>query len=212
MVAAARLRSAGTHLAFSSPHGTKRRAERVLATSCDDEPRRARPVALELELGGPLLPGWAGKLASACARRAISLDRGHAVGDRNGLWSARFEIVSALDLRALPLASFLLEDADDSARLPPALASCDVHAAVEHGGSLHVEVTAPDCVGFLAGLMRRFAYFSLFPVELRLDTRSGRVDDQFWLRAGAYRRPSPATGPALRSSLRGLLRAELGAA
>jgi hypothetical protein len=93
-------------------------------------------------VAGPLLPGWAGKLASVCARRAISIDRGHAVGDRNGLWSAHFEIVSALDLRALPLASSLLEDADDSARPPPA----------------------------------------------------------------------PVTGPALRSSLRGLLRADVGAA
>ena len=103
------------------------------------------------------------------------------------------------------------EDAADGAQPPLVLDSFEVRAAGDHGGSLHVALAAPDCVGFLAALMRRFAYFSLFAVELRLDTRGGRVDDQFWLRAGAYRRPAPATGSALRSALGGLVAKEHGA-
>jgi UTP:GlnB (protein PII) uridylyltransferase len=80
-----------------------------------------------------------------------------------------------------------------------------VRAVAEHGGSLLVAVRAPDCVGLLATLMRRFACFSLFAVELRIDTRDGVADDAFWLRAGGHRRPAPATGPALRAALGHLL-------
>lgn len=161
----------------------------------------------EIELAGLLAPGWAGCLASGLARRAISIERGHAIGDGQGLWAGRFEVTSPHDLRNLALAPLLAEDGDASARATIALEECAVLAVPEHGGSFHVVVRGRDCVGFLAALMRRFAYFSLFAVELRLDTRDGLADDQFWLRAGGCRRPATATEPALRSALRGLVSA-----
>lgn len=160
-----------------------------------------------LDLAGPLAPGWAGNLAAGLSRNGISVERGHARGSAEGLWSARLEVrtsPAAADLRALDLAALLREDAGAAFGVALALDHFGLESALEHGGSLRVEIRAEDRIGFLAALLRRFAFFSLFPIELRLDTRHDRVVDEFFLRAGGDRAPSRAVADALGHALRAL--------
>ena len=68
-----------------------------------------------------------------------------------------------------------------------------------------LEIEGEDRVGFLAALLRRMAYLSLFPVELELETSGGRALDRFWLRSAGDRAPSERARVALAASLEALV-------
>ena len=180
------------------------------------QPLVTRVVAIgderyEVQLDGPLAPGWAGNLAAGLARVGVSIDRGHARGAGAGLWSARIEVVRtpcAADPRALGIAKLATTDSGAGFATSIELDHFALLPSLEHGGTLQLRLEAADTVGFLAALLRRLAYFALFPVEMRLETRSGRIADEFWLCAGGSRAPSPATADALRAVLRSLVRAK----
>jgi hypothetical protein len=53
----------------------------------------------------------------------------------------------------------------------------------------------------LAALLRRLSYFALFPVEKRLETRDGRVEDVLFLRGAGDPAPSSRAREALRRAL-----------
>jgi hypothetical protein len=161
-----------------------------------------------IALEGVLWPGWAGNLASGLAAQRVSIVRGHALGGGAGLWSARFDVrclPGAPDLAALDLVALARQEAREGFSTPLRLARFALHPALEHGGSLRLSVAARDRVGFLAALLRRLAYFSLFPVEMRLDTRGASVADELWLRAGGDRPPSTTTREALARALGALV-------
>jgi hypothetical protein len=165
----------------------------------------------ELQLDGPLPTGWAGNLAAGLARVGVSIDRGHARGAGAGLWSSRIEVVrtaGAADPRALGIEALATTDSGAGFAAPIELDHFALLPSLEHGGTLQLRLEAADTMGFLAALLRRLAYFALFPVEMRLETRSGRIADEFWLCAGGSRAPSPATADALRAVLRSLVRAQ----
>jgi len=161
----------------------------------------------EIEIAGPLVPGWAGNLAAALARRGIGVERGHAIGSGAGIWSGRFEVHApgAIDMGVLDLAALVGEEADAGFLTALVLDHFALESVLENRGALHLRVAAPDRIGFLAALLRRCAYFALFPIELRLETQDARIADEFWLRAGADRAPSRATAEALRHALRALV-------
>jgi hypothetical protein len=78
------------------------------------------------------------------------------------------------------------------------------------GGCLRLDVAGEDGVGFLAALLRRLAFHSLFPVELGLDTVGGQARDRLWLRGAGGTRPLPRAQLALRASLEALVRVRRG--
>ena len=164
----------------------------------------------QVHLDVPLAPGWAGNLAAGLARVGVSIVRGHACGAGAGLWSSRIEVVrtaGAADPRALGIAALATTDSGAGFAAPIELDHFALLPSLEHGGTLELRLEAADTMGFLAALLRRLAYFALFPVEMRLETRSGRIADEFWLCAGGSRAPSPAIAEALRAVLRSLVRA-----
>jgi len=168
------------------------------------EVRALEGDAYLLCLDGVLWPGWAGNLASALAARGVSVQRGLARAARGGIWTARFEVLrlpGAPELAALDLEALAREDAHEGFATPLRIDRFAVVPALEHGGSLHLSVGAADAVGFLAALLRRLAYLSLFPVEMRLETQGDRVADELWLRAGGSRRPSRAKREVLSRAL-----------
>jgi UTP:GlnB (protein PII) uridylyltransferase len=59
-----------------------------------------------------------------------------------------------------------------------------------------------DSVGFLVALLKTFAFFSLFPAEVHIDTPGGRVHDRFWLKGLAARRLRNRAVRGCRSSWR----------
>ncbi len=163
----------------------------------------------ELQLDGPLAPGWAGNLAAGLARAGISIERGHARGAGAGVWSSRIEVVrtpGAIDPRSLDIAQLAVTDAGAGFATPIELDHFVLQPSLDHGGTLQLRVGAADTVGFLAALLRRLAYFALFPIELKLETLNTRIADELWLCAGGSRTPSAATTSALRSALQSLVR------
>lgn len=169
----------------------------------------AAPIAgtlWSIDVEGPLAPGWAGDLAAGLASRGIDIERGHALGDDTGLWSGRFEVrvpagFAAMDLDVAALAALSVHETSPQDFAQLALDDFSLDAASAHGGSLRLRIAAPDRVGFLAALLRRLAYFTLFPIELHLDTQRGRIADELWLRGAAHRAPSAAIADALRRAL-----------
>jgi hypothetical protein len=161
-----------------------------------------------LHLDGPLAPGWAGNLAAGLARAGISIDRGHAHAAGAGVWTARIEVVrrpGAEDPRSLDVAALAITDSGAGFATPIQLDHFALHTALDHGGTLQLRIGAADAVGFLAALLRRLAYFALFPVELKLETQEARIADELWLAAGGSRVPSVATADALRSAMQALV-------
>jgi len=158
----------------------------------------------ELALEGRLAPGWAGNLAAGLAERCVSIDRGDARVSRAGLWNARFDVrrlPGAPALETLDLAALARADAGRGFANPLRLDAYELSQVEAHDGSLLLTLSAPDGVGFLAGLLRRLAYFALFPVELRLETRDERVADDLWLRGAGGRVPSARARSALERAL-----------
>ncbi|MGH0031076.1 MAG: hypothetical protein ACQGVC_14875 [Myxococcota bacterium] len=161
-----------------------------------------------LRLAGGLRPGWCGKLATGLARRGIDIERGHARIVAAGRWEASFQ------LHCLPgseppgdeIVRSLNEDLRDGFMTPIVLDAFALRTSEARGGCLRLDVEAPDRLGFLAALLRRLAFFSLFPSEVEIETVGGRARDRLWLRAAGDRTPLPRTTAAVRASLEALVR------
>jgi hypothetical protein len=166
----------------------------------------------QIALDGPLAPAWAGNLAAGFARAGISIDHGHARRVGAGLWTARFEVIRTLrasdDPRGLDIAALAATDAGRGFATPLELDHFALHTSLDHGGTLRLRVYAADAVGFLASLLRRLAYFALFPAKLQLETLDTRIADELWLCAAGGRTPSTATTDALRWALAALVRSQ----
>lgn len=168
-----------------------------------------RAVARQaLRITGPLRPGWCGNLADGLAGRGVSIVRGNAVMVSAGSWRAEFEL--RCPPRRVPtreqLQRLLHAEARAGFTTPFELLDFRLEPSETRDGCLVLEVEGRDRVGFLAALLRRLAYFSLFPVELELDTAGQRVHDRLWLRGGGSCRPQPRTQQALAASLTALAR------
>jgi hypothetical protein len=174
--------------------------------------RRARARRI-LRISGRLRPGWCGNLADGLAGRGIGIVRGHAVMVSAGTWHAEFELDCMRGTEPTPeqLGCLLDTEARAGFTTPIELLGFRLEDSETRGGCLRLEVEGRDRVGFLAALLRRLAYFSLFPVELDLETSGERVQDRLWLRGGGASVPRPATRAALAASLQALAARDMGA-
>jgi hypothetical protein len=66
---------------------------------------------------------------------------------------------------------------------------------------LVLTVEAPDQIGFLAQLLGELSFFSLFPVEMRIETVHGVVRDRVHLRSVAGTAPSEEALDAVKRGL-----------
>jgi hypothetical protein len=178
-----------------------------------DEPgfeiRRLREGRCDLQLWGRLQPGWSGSLAEGLAQAGLSLANGFArkIGPLRWLAELELEVTGAksdpLTLDYLELAARPLPP---GWRTPIQLHSYTLEPSEKHGGSLYLELTGADHVGFLGSLLTRFACLSLFPEELKIGTQEGRVHDRFFLTGIGRTPPLPAAREALAFRLRALVR------
>lgn len=183
-------------------------------TSILDEPgfeiRRADGGQFTLQLWGRLRPGWSGSLAEALSGQRVSLVRGFARKFGAMRWLAEFNLArteGAADPLGLDYLELAGRPLPSGWRRPIRLDSFKLLPSAKHGGSLLLEVEGDDEVGFLGALLMRLAFLSLFPEELHIDTRDGRVHDRFHLVGIGKSRPSESAGEALETMLQGLVRA-----
>jgi hypothetical protein len=160
-----------------------------------------------LRVSGRLRPGWCGSLATGLAGLGVDIVRGAALTSGAGIWKAEFELrcPKAGHLESEALGRLLKARPGASFASPLELLGYRLGRSTTHGGCLHLEVEALDRVGLIAALLRRLAYYSLFPAELRLETVDGIACDQLWLRGGAGSTPPPGSETALAARLEALV-------
>ncbi len=71
----------------------------------------------------------------------------------------------------------------------------------DHGGTLRLTLEAEDQLGLLGSLLSSLATLLLFPVEMHIETRSGRAHDRLWLGGVGASGPSGKAEEALRRLL-----------
>ena len=149
-----------------------------------------------LRLWGVLPAGWCGHLTLGLARAAIGIERGHA-RRTGGSWEAEFHLRPSddgADPSSLDYAKLLGRRSAPTTEVPITLVDYRVQPLL---GTLALEIEGEDCVGFLGSFLGRLAFLSLFPEEMKIETRGTRVHDSFRLRSMAGRAPSSEAPRAL---------------
>lgn len=142
------------------------------------------------------------------SERLISIDRVHATRARDWSWLAELHIVAlngAHDPMTIPYVG--LADADVTHE--PSPLRIDRYELIEsgdHGGTLRLTLEADDALGLLGSLLASLATLLLFPVEMHIETRSGRAHDRMWLGGVGASAPSGKAEEALRRLLAGSLK------
>ena len=157
----------------------------------------------EVSLQGRFLPGWLGEFSAGLADHRLSILTGSARRISPSVWQACFELDASAAGMKLDHIDFLALASSRSAAkgVAPALEAVRV---VEEEDALLVEVNGADQIGFLAGLLKRFAFYSLFPVELEVATAGGQISDRIRLKGVGGTSPSAEAVDALRKGLQEL--------
>jgi hypothetical protein len=160
----------------------------------------------ELKLWGKFPPRWLANLTSGLAAKGITIHKGYANKLSPTVWQGTFEL-SRLDAQQLPGQIDYVALAQQGEKSVAAAAIQLEHVAINSGEeALFVEIKGDDSVGFLMTLLKTFAFCSLYPAEVSIDTPHGRVHDSFWLKGLGGSAPSAALGEGLRLELNKLLR------
>jgi hypothetical protein len=170
----------------------------------------ARVVALgedryAVHIHGVLAPGWAGSLARELAARRVSIVRGWARRGHAPRWEAQFTLQVLerdvnpfhIDFLALARCSVAPRRLDKRPRL-------DAYRIERTSHDVEVTVRAADTVGLLDALLATFAFYSLFPHEMTIDTRGGVAHDLIRLQRIGGGLPSEVVVAALEATLREL--------
>lgn len=161
-----------------------------------------------LKLDGDLRVGWAASLAQGLTQLDINIISGTAVKESALWWISRFEIEpvgpAPRDLTTLDIASFFKGSAVHSSIPAINLHAYRLELCSRHGGSLEVEISGTDSIGFLAGILRQFSFYSLFPVEMELETRGKLAHDRFWLKCIGNVSPLAEDVACIKNRLKGM--------
>ena len=160
----------------------------------------------ELKLWGKFPPRWLANLTSGLAAKGITIHKGYANKLSPTVWQGTFEL-SRLDAHQrsgqLDYVALAQQGEKSVATAAIQLEQVVVKSDAE---ALFVEIKGDDSVGFLMTLLKTFAFCSLYPAEVSIDTPHGRVHDRFWLKGLGGSAPSAALGEGLRLELNKLLR------
>jgi len=159
-----------------------------------------------IQLTGILYAGWAGRLASALSARRVSVVRGRGTRRSGHVWDVEF-LLEPLD-RGFDLGGldFLALARDGRAPTEASTASLELDgfSLQRTEGDLIVDLEGVDGLGFLDRILRVFAFYSLFPRELQLETRGQKVRDRFHLQSLGGQAPSLQVCEAVGLKLREL--------
>jgi hypothetical protein len=160
------------------------------------------PGLYQLKIWGKFPPRWLANLTSGLSALDININRGAAHKVTARLWEGILEVSPAtvsglpesLDYLALTREGAHVSERADSVRL-------ESFTLEKRDEAFFVEIEAADSVGFLVTVLKTFAFFSLFPVEVRIDTPGGRVRDSFRLKGIGGMAPSDASFHGLKAEL-----------
>jgi hypothetical protein len=146
------------------------------------EVNRLPSGSFALKIWGRFQSNWISSLSSGLSGNHINIISGSAKKVKN-LWQAEFEIKATRSFTNLNRIDYLslAQSRLDSA--VPADISLDEFVLDDdlskHGGALYLEVKARDQLGFLASLLSRCAFYTLFPETMIIETVDGKIFDRF---------------------------------
>lgn len=159
----------------------------------------------ELKLWGKFPPRWLANLTSGLAAKGITIHKGYANKLSPTIWQGTFELSRLAGGQSGEIDYVAL--AQQGGKSVEAAAIRLDHISINpNEDALFVEIKGDDSVGFLMTLLKTFAFCSLYPAEVSIDTPHGRVHDRFWLKGLGGSAPSIELGEGLRSELKKLLR------
>lgn len=154
----------------------------------------------ELALRGKFPPRWLSNLTGGLAGRGINVIRGDASKLSASLWQGVFELSAPPGAR-LEQVDFMGLTSDGVETTAESALRLDRLSVVPGRDDLLVEIEGPDSVGFLSRLLKLFAFYSLFPSEVHIDTPAGRVHDRFRLKGLGGTPPSETSRQGLEAAL-----------
>lgn len=164
---------------------------------------RRSPEEYSLQLWGKMPIGWVANLTGGIAVTGINIQRGSVQKVAGASWQAGFDM-KPVSVDAVPERIDFIRLARQGGIAAPSNFSLDGFTMREPGGSdesLYLEVRAADQKGFLAALLNRLAFFSLFPEEMSIETSANRIHDRLWLKSPGGQSPSAEVVAVLRKSL-----------
>lgn len=141
-----------------------------------------------LRLSGDLKPGWLGKLSAYVSLKKINIISGTAQKTSPLQWESNFELAGHHSHHDPfkgfnPLPALMGTGSAEQVYLPPPkISDFKIEYVPLHRGSLYVEISGKDCIGFLSGILSVFSFYSLFPMELEIATKGKIAGDRFWLK------------------------------
>lgn len=153
-----------------------------------------------LTMRGKLEPGWMGRLCTSLGLREINIVRGNAAKVSSSEWSSLFDLDfpgTVQDPSQIDFVALTRNERASQELAPVMLYNFVLEHSAKYEGSLYVEVTGEDRLGFLSSLLNAFSLFSLFPVEMVVETKQNKVLDRFWLKGLGGAAPSGSAAAAL---------------
>ena len=166
-----------------------------------------------LTMQGKLEPGWVGRLCTCLGKREINIVRGNAAKVSASEWSSLFDLDfprTVHDPTTIDFVALMREERTCHMGASLVLYDVVLEESEKCGGSLYVEVTGQDRVGFLSSILNTFSLFSLFPTEMAVETKENKAFDRFWLKAMGGMPPSGAAAQALGDTLKSYIQASGG--
>lgn len=163
---------------------------------------RRSPSSAAIALWGDLPVGWAGRLAAGLAEHGLDTRRAGAVRSQEHGWLAEFEVGHArgVDPGGVDYLALCAEERVAEAEL--VISEFSLQRGYDAG--LELWVVAPDRLGFLAALLGRLAFFSLFPEAMSITTVGEQAVDELRVRGLGGLPPVAEIEHALRRALAGV--------
>lgn len=137
----------------------------------------------KLEVYGKMPTDWVGNLTNGIARSGLSIMHGRASREAASSWRGHFALECSPNATAPEKIDYLhlIKTAAASAPANLCIDSYILRPTNELGGSLYLEIRGKDQLGFLGSLLGKLSFYSLFPVQMEIETEGGRILDRFWL-------------------------------
>jgi len=142
---------------------------------------------------GSFAPGWLARLSAGLSDHQVSILRGAGRQIQGSYWEAAFEInmaASAVDPRKLDYRSFVEGRAATHHDESFELRDYSIAQPEDQNKGVWVEVKGADKIGFLRNILKTFAFYSLFPSEIEIETTGANVCDRFLLHSIGGTAPS----------------------
>lgn len=156
-----------------------------------------------LEVYGKMPTDWVSNLTSGIARNGLNIMHGRASREAASAWRGHFALESS-PTATMPDKIDYLHLIKTAAVSAPANLSIDsylLRPTSELGGALYLEIRGKDQSGFLGTLLGKLSFYSLFPIQMEIETEGGRILDRFWLTNTGGGQPSAQIVAVLEKTL-----------